>query len=197
MNLALTGGIATGKSTFGHLLRERLDAVWFDADACVHDLLDHDAAIQRAVADAFGPEVREPGGRIRRDVLRDMVFADAGARRRLEAILHPEVRRRWEALARETRDAGRHFVADIPLLYETGAETTFDLVVVVACSPDVQVARLMRDRGIAPATAQAMLASQQPISEKVGKAHRVVWNDGSPAQLATQADLLAATLSAS
>ena len=196
MLLALTGGPATGKSTLAGLLAGRHAFETFDADACVHELLAADPGIIAAVATEFGPGVLDPAGAVHRPALRALVFPDPAARRRLEAILHPAVRHRWLDQAGLCRDAGRDFLADIPLLFETGANRFFFATVVVAASADVQRRRL-QERGLDQATIEGLLASQLPMDEKVNRAGSVVWNDGALGALARQADLLLERLSLS
>ena len=189
MLLALTGGPATGKSTLASLLAACQTFEAFDADACVHGLLATDRRIIAAVAAEFGPGVLDPTGAVHRPALRALVFPDPAARRRLEAILHPAVRHHWMEQAGRCREAGRDFLADIPLLFETGADRFFDATVAVATSADVQRRRL-RERGLDQATVEGLLASQLPMDEKVRRAGSVVWNDGTLGALARQADLL-------
>ena len=189
MLLALTGGAATGKSTFRRLLAERHRFEVFDADACVHELLASDQKIIAAVAHEFGGSALDVSGAADRAALRRIVFADRQARQRLEAILHPAVRARWQQVLSSCQAKECDFLADIPLLYETAAEAYFDTVTVVAASPRVQRGRLA-GRGLDSGTIEAMLASQLPIGEKVTRATSVVWNDGTLGALARQADLL-------
>ena len=183
MLIGLTGGIATGKSTFCCFLRELADLVFFDADECVHELLSSDPAVITAVQKEFS---LTPGTPVDRSVLREIVFRDPAKRRRLEGVLHPVVRQRWRSMAKECQQTGRHFLADIPLLFETAAEEAFDATVVIASSSATQRARLA-DRGVDEAMIDAMLASQWPIGQKVPLADQVIWNDGSLAGLRRQA----------
>jgi dephospho-CoA kinase len=185
MLLGLTGGIATGKSTVFRILRDRTGIPFFDADACVHESLAADADIKAAVRREF----TLPDAPIDRRALGQIVFRDPEARRRLEAILHPAVREKWQAMAAECRGANRHFLADIPLLFETAANNAFDTTIVVAASPAIQRQRLA-GRGIEPEIIEGMLASQWPIGQKVCSADHVIWNDGSLAELERQCELL-------
>ncbi|MEX1044542.1 MAG: dephospho-CoA kinase [Chthoniobacterales bacterium] len=194
MLLALTGGIATGKSTFRQLLAARHSFVVFDADACVHELLSADRPAIDAVVQRFGAGVLGLDGCVSRPALRSVVFHDPAARRDLEQILHPLVRARWQEQRGDCLASGRDFLADIPLLFETSAEAHFDASVLVAASAGTQRARLAA-RGLDPATMEAMLASQLPLGEKIARATSVVWNDGTPAALGRQADLLLKRLS--
>ena len=189
MLLALTGGAATGKSTFRRLLAERRPFEVFDADKCVHELLASDTEIIVAVAREFGEGALDVSGAADRAALRRLVFADRQARQRLEAILHPAVRARWQQALSSCQAKECDFLADIPLLYETSTEGYFDAVTVVAASPAAQRERLA-GRGLDSGTIEAMLASQLPIGEKMSRASAVVWNDGTLGALARQADLL-------
>lgn len=194
MLLALTGGIATGKSTFRQLLAGRHPFAVFDADACVHELLSADRPAIEAVVQRFGPGVRGPGQGVSRPALRSIVFRDPAARRDLEEILHPLVRARWQEQRTRCLAEGRDFLADIPLLFETSAEAHFDASILVAASAETQRVRLAA-RHLDAATVEAMLASQLPLGEKIKRASTVVWNDGTPAALGRQADLLLECLS--
>jgi dephospho-CoA kinase len=107
----------------------------------------------------------------------------------LESILHPVVRAKWQGLADDCRANGRCLLADIPLLFETGAAPAFDATIVVAASPQVQQQRLV-SRGLEQEMIDAMLASQWPIGQKVTLADHVIWNDGSTAELERQCALL-------
>jgi dephospho-CoA kinase len=185
MLLGITGGIATGKSTVARFLHERANLTTFDADACVHELL----ATDHELISAIRLEFSLPETPIDRAALRQIVFLDAEARRRLESILHPVVRAKWQGLADGCRANGRSLLADIPLLFETGAAPAFDATIVVAASPQVQQQRLV-SRGLEQEMIDAMLASQWPIRQKIGLANHVIWNDGSLAELERQCVLL-------
>jgi dephospho-CoA kinase len=127
---------------------------------------------------------------LNREAIRSIVFADAEKKRALEQILHPRIRRQWSLEAERCRHSTRLFFADIPLLYETGGETLCDRVVVVACSPSVQLERLEARTGLARVVAQQMIDAQMPLMEKASRADHVVWNNGGREVLAEQARLL-------
>jgi dephospho-CoA kinase len=190
MIIGLTGGIAAGKSTVSQHLASRPGLQFFDADALVHRLLAEDPKVADLIGKQFGPGYLRPDGAPDRAALRGLVFGDPEARRRLEAILHPKVRSEWLALRDECLASQKPFLADIPLLYETGAEAFFDTIIVVACSPVTQMVRIGK-RGVAPETAHHMLASQLPLGQKLGRADVVIWNDGSLATLERQIELAA------
>ncbi|MFZ4482513.1 MAG: dephospho-CoA kinase [Chthoniobacterales bacterium] len=187
MLLGLTGGVATGKSTFDGFLRARHSFAHFDADACVHELLAENAAVIAEVIGLFGPTVRDASGGIDRAAVRRIVFRDPAARARLEKILHPRVRERWQALLSVCLATGEDMLCNIPLLFETSAEGFFDLTIVVAATTDRQRSR-MAARGLDEATIEALLASQWPMEDKIRGASLVVWNDGSKEALQRQAE---------
>lgn len=192
--LGVTGGIATGKSSFTNFLRRELPAEFFDADACAHELLAHDAGVRRAILAAFGPEACDPAGNPDRPKLRALVFSDERKRRQLEGILHPAIRERWTERAAPFSREGGWFVADIPLLFETRAEASFDHLVVVACSPATQRRRLAEKRGLSADLAGKILASQLDLPTKINQAHHVIWNDSTLTCLERQSRLLAGWL---
>lgn len=190
--IAITGGISTGKSTFTDSLRKLLpEARFFDADAAARDLTATDPEVRQLIAAEFGADLYSSTGDLNRSHLRSIVFADAEKKRALEQILHPRIRRQWELDAEARRQSTELFFADIPLLYETGAEILCDAVAVVACSPETQLERLMRRGEFDRATAEQMIASQMPLTEKIERADHVVWNNGERAALEAQAIMLA------
>ena len=207
--IGITGGISTGKSSFVACLRELApEARFFDADVAARELVT-DPEVRGAIEEEFGAEAFLPNGGLNRERIRTIVFADAGKKGTLEQILHPRIRRQWSLEAESHRNSTELFFADIPLLYETSGETLCDRVVVVACSPRVQLERLMR-RGASLArlgsannaasqelrppmdemTAQQMIDAQMPLTEKIRRADHVVWNNGGRALLEEQAKTL-------
>ena len=143
--IGITGGISTGKTSLVACLRELVpEARFFDADRAARDLANHDPEARGAIEQEFGADAFLPSGDLNRERIRSIVFADAGKKGALEQILHPRIRRQWSLEAESHRNSTKLFFADIPLLYETSGETLCDRVVVVACSPRVQLERLMR-----------------------------------------------------
>ena len=185
--IGITGGISTGKSTFCDCLKEILPAAkFFDADAVARQLVDLEE-VKRELLAKFGFGIFSRNGDLNREALRAIIFRDAAKRRALEQILHPRIRRQWSVEADRHRTSPELFFADIPLLYETGGETLCDRVVVIACSPDIQFANLMRRMKIERASAEAMIKSQMSLEEKIKRANHVAWNNGDRAVLAEQA----------
>lgn len=194
--VGLTGGIATGKSTFAEALRARGVPV-VDADALSRAAVEPGRPALAEIARAFGPGVLAPDGSLDRRTLGAIVFADEAARRRLEAILHPAVR---QAMAEETARlaaAGHDLVFyDTPLLYEVGLDRTLDSVVVVFAPPEAQRQRLAARDALTPGEADDRIAAQLPIEEKVRRADFVVDNTGAPGELGEKAERLLADLRA-
>lgn len=190
--IGITGGIATGKSAFTRFLRELLpNATFFDADGAARELTDSDAEARELIAQKFGSDIYSAEGDLKRAELRAIVFADPEKKQALEQILHPRIRRQWAIEAERRRHSTELFFADIPLLYETGGESLCDRVVVVACSPGVQLARLIARSSLERAAAEQMIAAQMPLSEKIARASHVAWNNGPLGILREQAATLA------
>jgi transcription termination factor Rho len=186
--MALTGGIASGKSTVCRLLREYLPSlVIFDCDAAVHRLLESVPEVAALIAEAFGDGALDESGRIDRHFLRGRVFADEAARARLEAILHPRVRQEClDSLEKAATDGAECFVADVPLFFEKGFDFGQNQVLVVASSRSTQIQRLRARGGFDDALMDAILAAQLPVQEKMSRADVVFWNEGPPAVLRSQ-----------
>ena len=185
--LALTGGIATGKSSAIRQFREFLpDIVVFDCDASVRRLLETPEVVSEITA-AFGVGVLDPEGALDRGKLRTEIFADEAKRAALEGILHPRVRQECLALRDEAAKKGaRCFLADVPLLFENGFDFGQTRAITVSTSRATQVARLKARNGWDDALIESILAAQMPLAEKEARADIVFWNDGRPDTLKAQ-----------
>lgn len=178
LRVALTGGIATGKS-FCLAELAALGVPTIDADRLAHDAIAPGTPGHAAVVARFGAAVLGPSGEVDRPALGRLVFGDPRARRDLEAIIHPGVYRAVERWFAELGDAGEPLgIADIPLLYETGREIDFDAVIVAACPPSMQLERLMARNGLSQEEASLRLAAQMPIGEKTTRADHVIDTSG-------------------
>lgn len=191
--IGITGSIASGKSTFRDLLGPILPARTADADAIANGLLGENPDVRAEVLAAISPLSYRPDGSPDRAEIRRIVYSDPAAKSRLEAILHPRVRKTWLREAELARSEKRHLLVDIPLLFETDAAPQFDLTITVACSPDIQQARLAA-RGLEAGLARKILHSQMPVPEKIARSSHVVWNDGQLSALRDQAEYFAARL---
>ena len=178
LKVALTGGIATGKSHVLERFRE-LGVPCLDADALAHGVMAPGTEATRAIAARFSADILAADGAVDRKKLGQIVFADASARRDLEAIVHPAVYRAISAGLRAFEIIGDSplAVVDVPLLYETGHAGDFDRVVATVCAPATQLARL-EDRGLSRAAAAQRLAAQIPAEEKAARADYVIRTDG-------------------
>jgi dephospho-CoA kinase len=190
LGIGITGGVATGKSTVAHRLFEllRLSAPvdLFSSDFEARRLTDSDFVVQEEIKAAFGVQVFDLEGNLARDRLRELVFHDAAARKTLEAILHPRIREAWISRTR----GDRLLLAEIPLLYETGAEPYFDRIIVTACSRASQVERMVVERRLLKELAEQILQAQMDLEEKIRRADWVVWTDCSPQITAQQVNLI-------
>ena len=180
VRVALTGGIATGKS---YCLSQfaSLGAAVIDADRLARDAVVSGSRALDAIVARFGPSMLRADGTLDRSALGRLVFSDRAARADLEAIVHPEVYRRIGEWLATLPSGTRIAIADIPLLFETGHTHDFDRVVVVACDPDEQLRRLMARDGLTEHDARARLDAQWPIAEKEARADYVIRTDGTAA----------------
>jgi len=193
--VGLTGGIGSGKSTVARMLEER-GAVVFDADVLARRAVETASPGYQAVVERFGANVLAPGGELDRVALASIVFADPAARRDLEAIVHPEVRRMFAEETEEHRDSDRVVVFSAPLLVETGMHTAFEVLVVVSTTVDTQVERLMRERGMSEDAVRVRIAVQAPLEDKAAVADVLIDNEGSLEELEAQVERAWADLAA-
>ena len=192
-----------GKSAAADLLRARGVQV-LDTDELARELVEPGQPSLAEIQAVFGAEFFGPDGRLRRDLLARRVFADPEARKQLEVILHPRIRKQWiEAVGvwrsriggqgisqketAESRLAHCLFVVMIPLLFETNCQQEFDATICIACSASTQLKRLFA-RGWSSPQIQQRIAAQLPIEEKMGRADYVIWSEGGLDVHATQLD---------
>jgi dephospho-CoA kinase len=187
--VGLTGGIGSGKSTVARMLEER-GAVVFDADALAREAVEPGTPGHDAVVERFGANVLAPGGELDREALASIVFADPAARRELEAIVHPEVRRIFAEGCEAYRDTDRVVVFSAPLLVETGMHTAFEVLVVVSARVETQIERLLRDRAMSEDEVRARIAAQAPLEEKAAAADVILDNEGTLEDLEREVDRL-------
>ena len=176
--VALTGGIATGKS---HVRAEfeRLGVPTIDADTLARHAVAPGSPGFAKVVERFGQTILAPDGSLDRQKLGALVFSDAKARRDLERIIHPDVQHSSDAWFASLPPGHPFAIADIPLLFEIGRDRDFDATVVVACDPATQLQRLMKRDGLSEPAARQRIEAQLPIDEKVKRADYVIRTDGS------------------
>jgi len=193
--VGLTGGVGSGKSTVARLLEKR-GAVVFDADLLAREAVEPGTPGHAAVIERFGADVLAPGGELDREALASIVFADPAARRDLEQIVHPEVRRLFAEGSEAYRETDRVVVFSAPLLVETGMHTAFEVLVVVSATVATQIERLMRQRGMSEPSIRARIDAQAPLEDKAAAADFLVDNEGSLDELESQVERLWNDLSA-
>ena len=167
MIVALTGGIACGKSTVAQMLRE-CGAYIVDADEISRGLTAPGGAGLKEVRRIFGPEVFAPDGTLNRAALGQIVFGNDGARQKLNAALHPLIRQEMERQARAGMECGAQVVVlDVPLLFEAGMQDMAQLVACVHCPEEIQILRMKSRNGYSREEAISRIRSQWPLSEKM------------------------------
>lgn len=189
LRIALTGGIASGKSVALARLDE-LGAATIDHDVLARDAVAPGTVGLARVVDAFGPEILTPDGSLDRPALGAIVFAEPARLAQLNAVVHPEIRRLAAEHEARAAAADPHAVVvhDIPLLVETGQADTFGLVLVVDAPRDLRLARLVESRGMTVKDAEARLAAQASDDVRLAAADVVLDGSREPADLAAQVD---------
>ena len=186
--VALTGNIASGKSTVARLLVER-GATLIDADVLARDAVRNGSPGYDAIVGRWGTAVLKPDGALDRGALRRRVFDRPDELHELNAIVHPEVERKRADLVAEARARGdRIVVCDIPLLFENNLVDGFDRIILVDAPRPIRLERLVRDRGLRETEAMAMIAQQMPADLKRARADFVIDNDGARHALAKRVD---------
>src|SRR5262245_48659008 len=175
--VGLTGGIATGKSVVRAEL-ERLGVPTIDADTVARDVVAPGTSGLTAILDRFGAGVLDTQGALDRRKLGSIVFADEAARRDLEQIVHPAVKAAIDTWLDSLGGQHNLAVAVIPLLYETGRERDFDVVITTACSSDEQLRRVMTRDSLSELHARQRINAQLSTVEKVRRADYAIWTDG-------------------
>jgi len=191
--IALTGGIATGKSYVATRMREAGVPI-VDADVLSREVVAPGTPGLAAVRKRFGPDAVRRDGTMDRVRVGQIVFKDKRARLDLEAIIHPAVQKAIDQFFTGLPKRTPFAVADVPLLFETGREKEFQAVIVVACPRDMQLQRLMERNKLSREDADRRVGAQLPIDQKVKKATYVIRTDGSFAETDAQIDALVAQL---
>jgi dephospho-CoA kinase len=181
LNVGLTGGIASGKSTVARMFEE-LGAIRIDFDRLAHEVQEPDGPVWQAIVRRFGRSILRTDRRIDRRKLGALVFADREKLKMLNALVHPAVLAVWERRIGQIREKRPDAVvlSDIPLLIEAGLRQRVDLVLLVYVPPEEQIRRLMARDGFSRPEAARRLASQIPISEKLSAADIIIRNEGPP-----------------
>ena len=185
--IALTGGIASGKSTVAELF-VALGARLIDTDQIAREVVMPPSPVLDRIVARFGPEILTSGGALDRSRLRQVIFADPQARADLDAIIHPAIRDEVTRLSRQV--GGPYQLVAVPLLVETGTHRDYDRVLLVDASPETQQHRLMVRDDIDVATANRMLQAQATREQRRAIADDMITNDGDVSALAGQVEQL-------
>lgn len=178
LRLGLTGGIGSGKSTVARMLVQA-GAALMDADAIARSVTAAGGSAIASIRDAFGDRLIGSDGALDRDQMRTLAFADATAKKRLEAIVHPLVGQETARQAQQALDGGhRLLVFDIPLLVESGRwRQQLDRVLVIDCEPSTQIGRVAARSGLTREAIEAIIAAQVPRAQRLAAADCVIFND--------------------
>jgi dephospho-CoA kinase len=185
--IALTGGIASGKSTVAQLFAA-LGAKLIDTDQIARDIVAPPSPVLEQIAARFGPGILNADGTLDRPRLRQIIFADPAARHDLESLTHPAIRA--EVIRQGTTAGGPYQLVAIPLLVETGTVGDYDRVLVVDTTPAAQLARLMLRDGVPQEVAARALAAQATREARLAAADDIIDNSGDVAALAPQVEAL-------
>ncbi|MBW2595078.1 MAG: dephospho-CoA kinase [Deltaproteobacteria bacterium] len=181
INIGLTGGIGSGKSTVARLFQKR-GAHIIDVDVLAHMVEEPGSAVWNRIVEHFGREILDKDDRINREALGGIVFRDSEKLEKLNSIVHPAIFdewwRRFDDIANNDKEA--IIISDIPLLIEVGWHKTVDIVILVYTSPGVQAERIMKRNGYSHKEAQDRLNSQMPLDKKIPFADFVINNEGTP-----------------
>jgi len=186
--IGLTGGIGSGKSLVANMFAERGASI-VDTDQIAHSLTGPNGAAMPDILAEFGAQMADSRGAMDRAKMRELVFREPAAKRRLEAILHPMIRDATEAAAADA--TGAYVMLAIPLLVESGAwKQRVNRVLVIDCPEEVQVARVMARNGLAEDQVRAIMAAQVPRAVRLAAADDVIDNGGPIQSLTPQVDRL-------
>ncbi|MGY8525814.1 dephospho-CoA kinase [Paracidovorax citrulli] len=192
LEIGLTGGIGSGKSRVADLFAARGAAI-IDTDLIAHEITAPGGAAIGALVEAFGPQCLREDGAMDRVAMRALVFADPAAKARLEAITHPVIRRIGQSRTAAIREGGQHpyLIHVVPLLVESGSwRDRVHRVLVVDCSEETQIARVMARNGFTREQVLAIMARQATRAQRLASADDVIDNEGAPEALEPQVDAL-------
>jgi dephospho-CoA kinase len=189
LNVGLTGGIASGKSTVARML-EAKGAILIDFDDLAHAVIEPGGPAWQGVVRHFGEEILQTDGRIDRVKLGEIVFSDRQQREILNRLVHPGVVAEWQKRLKEIEQTRKDAIvlSEIPLLIEAGLEALVDVVLIVYLSPEEQIRRLMARNGFTREAAERRVAAQMPIEEKLSHANFVIGNEDLPEETGRAVD---------
>jgi dephospho-CoA kinase len=181
INIGLTGGIGSGKSTVSRLFQKR-GAYSIDLDVLAHRVEEPGSAAWKSIVEHFGRKILDKDDRINREVLGGIVFRDREKLEKLNSIVHPAVFEEWRRRVDDivNNDTEAIILSDIPLLIEVGWHKAMDIVILVYTPPGVQAERIMKRNGYTYEEARDRINSQMPVDEKIPFADFVIHNEGTP-----------------
>ena len=191
--VGLTGGIGSGKSAVAARFVHN-GAELVDADQVAREVVEPDKPAWKKLVEHFGAEILDSEGFIDRPKLGQIVFGDDAKRRLLNEITHPPVIAEIASRLELLQAFDGLVILDVPLLVESGVDRGYEAVVVVAAKPDTQLQRLVELRGMRPEDAQARIAAQAPLEDKLAAATHVIWNEGTLDELSAAVDEVAEEL---
>jgi len=194
LNIAITGGYGSGKSSVSRLIAENLEATLSNTDLICKELLEPDEAGYAGLVEEFGPRFIGANGHVDRTLLRDATFTDVTVKKKLEAIIHPLVRDRVTTLGRKTVDNSSFYVTEVPLLFEVGWQDDFDVTVLVRVDSMTSIARTILRDGIEREEAERIIALQLPMACKEPLADYIIDNGSTFVSTAQQTAWLATLL---
>ena len=196
LRVGLTGNIASGKSHATQVFAE-LGAHIIDADVIAHGLLTPGTSTYDGVVAAFGGQILNPDATINRRKLGEIVFQDEAKRAELNSLVHPEVRAQVLRRIEELEDSAQNgiIIIDAALMVESGFFRTFDRLIVVHCSPSLQLSRIVNRDGLTLAQARARMAAQMPVEQKIKHAHYTIETSGTFRQTREQIESIYRTCS--
>ncbi len=195
MNIAVTGGIGTGKSFVAKALAAELGCRYISADAICRILLEPGGSGYNKVRREFSDDFFLPDGSIDRSALRSGIFSDRGLRKRLDSLLHPLVRSEILQECHSAKESGEHLVVEIPLLFESGWKDDFDTDLVVFADTDTCVSRIVVRDTVSADDALKAISAQMSLEEKCHLGDRVIDNSGTFKETMRLLQALAAELS--
>jgi len=179
------------------MFREEWHVPVVDADAVAREVVAKDSTGLRALVAHFGPDILQEDGELDRSRMRARVASDPATKAALDGITHPLIRATiFERLAKLREEGHRLAVVEAALMVETGSHRTYDAVLVVSCTPELQLQRLMQRDGMTETGARALIATQMPLTEKEKAATHILRNDGTEAELREEVRKCWAILSA-
>jgi len=178
LNVGLTGGIGSGKSTVDGLFRAK-GAYIIDFDELAHLVEEPNGPVWKGIVENFGREILNADDTINREKLGDIVFRDREKLKKLNSIVHPAVFDEWKKKINDIRKEDAIIISDIPLLIEVGMQDAVDITILVYISPEEQIKRIMKRNGYSSKESEYRLNSQMSIDDKIPYADFVINNEGS------------------